>query len=93
MVISMSKKTKQEWEYDDVIETAREKGIVGLNRSTLREIAVSEYVKANTAKNGVVDVDAIAKPLLRIRTEISLTKMREKLSALEKEAKELGVDE
>lgn len=89
----MSKKTKQEWEYDYVIVEARNNEIVGLNRSTLRQIAVSEYVKANTAKNGTVDIVSIAKPLLKVRAESNLIKMRAKLSALEDEAKELGVDE
>lgn len=88
----MPKKTSHDWEYDSVIDDAREKGIVGLNRSTLREIAVGEYVKANTAKNGVVDVTTIAKPMIATRAAKKISRLKEALKDLEEEAEELGVD-
>lgn len=88
----MPKKTSHDWEYDYVIDEARLKGIVGLNRSTLREIAVGEYVKANTAKNGVVDVTTIAKPLIATRAAKKISRLKEALKDLEEEAEELGVD-
>lgn len=87
----MPGKMIREWTFDYVIEKARESGMVGVNRGSLREISVSEYVKQNTSKNGVVDIKTIFEPLLKVKASENLKKMEEKLKALRTEAKEIGV--